>query len=57
MDNMIFKGIINNLIPRKEKLNIIGNEDIKNTIEEVIEKEDYILVKNKEHILYRNKIY
>ena len=49
MGNMIFEGIINNLIPRKGKLNVIGNEDIKNTIE-VIEKEDYILIKNKEYI-------
>ena len=51
MGNMIFEGIINNLFPRKGILNIIGNEDIKSIIDEFIQKEDYILVKNKKYIL------
>jgi hypothetical protein len=50
MGNMIFKGIINNLIPGKGTYNIIGNDDIKFKLEEFIEKEDYILIKRKEYI-------
>ena len=50
MGNMIFKGIINNLLPGKGTYNIIGNDDIKIKIEEFIEKEDYILIKRKEYI-------
>ena len=48
--NLIFEGIINNLLPRKGKYNIIENDEIKLTIEKFIEKKDYILIKRKKYI-------